>query len=132
MKRFKREAPYNAFQMKLFSAIATVSVVATSAIDIAAANAKPFVYTSVFSDSRTYEECIKSTESILRNHQFKDFEIDNTNKDNRAVSIAGYHESEYLTVEVECDQKLGVIVLAVAGIDNKLAYEIYSKLHNAL
>ena len=118
--------------MKLFGVIATISVVATAVIDIAAANAKPFVYTSLFADGRTYKECLKSAESILKSRQFKDLETDNSNVNVRAVSISGYHENEYVTVEVECDQNLGVTSLAVAGIDNEFTYEIYRKLYDAL
>ena len=118
--------------MKLFGVIATISVIATSAIDIAAASAKPFVYTSFFADGRTYKECLKSAESILKSRQFKDLEIDNSNENVSAVSISGYHENEYVTVEVECDQNLGVTSLAVAGIDNEFTYKIYRKLYDAL
>ena len=118
--------------MKLFGVIATISVIATSAIDIAAASAKPFVYTSLFADGRAYKECLKDAESILKSRQFKGLEIDNSNENVSAVSISGYHENEYVTVEVECDQNLGVTSLAVAGIDNEFTYKIYRKLYDAL
>lgn len=118
--------------MKLLGVIATISLIATSAVDITAANAKPFVYTSLFADGRTYEECLKSAESTLKSRQFKDLEIDNSNENVRAVSISGYHENEYVTVEVECDQSLGVTSLAVAGIDNEFTYKIYRILYDAL
>lgn len=118
--------------MKLFSVIAAIPVIATSAIDIAAANAKPFVYTSLYADGRAYKECLEDAESILKSRQFKDLEIDNSNEIVRAVSISGYHENEYVTVEVECDQNLGVTSLAVAGIDNEFTYKIYRKLYDAL
>ena len=45
------------------------------------------------------------------------------------MSITGYHQTEYLTVEIQCDQKMGVSVLGVSGLDNTIAYEMYKKLH---
>ena len=124
--------PQHLSQMKLFTAIAAAAFVGTSALDISAANAKPFLYASTFADSRTYAECLKGTESILKKHQFEDFEFDNANKAYRSVSISGYYKNEYLTVEVECDQKLGVTSLSVAGLDNEFTYQIYVKLFEAI
>ena len=116
--------------MKPIKAIAAAAVVSTSLSGHLAANAKPFIYTSVWSYSANRDKCIKSAEAVLAKHGFKDFESQNLSKD-RSKKISGYHKSEYITAEIECDQKIGVTTLGVAGLDNDATYDMYSKLHDA-
>ena len=97
----------------------------------AAVKAKPFIYTSFYSYSGSYKSCIKKAEAVLTSLGFEEFEYDNTDENNRSVSIAGYHKNEYLTAEIECDQKLGITSLGIAGLDNEITFEYYEKLHDS-
>ena len=114
--------------MKLLST--TIAAVSTLMFASSAVEAKPFIYTSFYSYSGSYKSCIKKAEAALKSLGFQGFERDNTNERIRSVSIAGYHESEYLTAEIECDQKLGVTSLGVAALDNDIAYEYFLKLYD--
>ena len=115
--------------MKILSA--TTTAIAALLFAGSAAIAKPFIYTSFYSYSGSYKSCIKKAEAALKRLGFERFEHENTNEKNRSVSIAGYHESEYLTAEIECDQKLGITSLGVAGLDNDITYEYYGKLYDS-
>ena len=59
------------------------------------------------------------------------FEIETVNESNRSVSISGDHKTEYIVVEIACDQKLGVTALSIAGLDNEYTYDLYLKLFNS-
>jgi hypothetical protein len=39
--------------------------------------------------------------------------------------------NEYLSVEIECNQKMGITVLGVAGLDNELTWKTYKALNKA-
>ena len=94
-------------------------------------NAKPFVYTSVFSYDSTYKVCLRNAKELLRKNGFDRFEDDDINIKSRRAATTAYHESEYITVDITCYQKHGITSLAVSGLDNDLTYRIYEKFYNS-
>ena len=68
--------------------------------------------------------------TVLQENDFGDFDEDQYLEE-RISDITGYHKSESLTAEIECNQKLGITVLGVSGLDNELTYKMYEILHKA-
>ena len=68
--------------------------------------------------------------TVLQENRFGDFDEDQYLEE-RKSDITGYHKSESLTAEIECNQKLGITVLGVSGLDNELTYKMYKILHKA-
>ena len=102
--------------MKLFTSIAAVAVIAGSPLlHITSANAKPFIYSNTFAYSGTIEQCLKGAEAVLKNNEVEDIQIE-YKQDNRIAFIYGSHRNEYTAVQIECNQKLGITALAIAGI----------------
>ena len=73
--------------------------------------------------------CLKNAKKVFENHNFDPSDVDRTQEKRRVVSVTGYHREEYLTAEIQCDQKMGVTALGVSGLDNDTTYEFYVKLH---
>ena len=118
-------------QMKLLNAIAAAAVCGTFLFATKRAEAKPFVYVDSYSYSGTADECLKNARSVLNKLAFNNFDIDDSLKKERRLSVTGYHKEEYLSVEIECDQKMGVTSLGVSGLDHELTYDMYGKLHKS-
>ena len=59
------------------------------------------------------------------------FYDDQISKKDRAGKVSGYRSDEYLSVEIECHQKMGITVVGVAGLDNDLTWKTYQALNNA-
>ncbi len=118
-------------QMKFLTSIAAAAVIGTSLLTPKSAEAKPFIYVDNYSYGGTTEQCLKNAQQVLKNHNFDSINEDISLQKERVVSVTGYHQKEYLTVEIQCDQKMGVTVLGVSGLDNKITYETYKKLHKA-
>ena len=116
--------------MKLLFSIAASSVISGSLLAADQAKARPFIYVNSWAYNGSALQCIENVEPVLSKLKFENFDSQQTD-DKRATKITGYHKKEYVTVEIECDQKLGITVIGVAGIDNDLTYEIYSKLRKA-
>jgi len=117
-------------QMKVLEALPAAAVfLVTSALNTSSASAKPFIYADSYSYNGTYKECLKKAEILLKKHDFRDLYVEN--EIDRRSSITGYHKSEHITVEIECNQKLGVTVLGVAGLDNEFTFKTYQKLGNS-
>ena len=119
------------YQMKLLNAIAAAVVCGTFLFATKRAEAKPFIYVDSYSYGGTAEKCLKNARSVLKKLEFDDFDIDDSLKKERKLSITGYHKEEYLSAEIECDQKMGVSSLGVSGLDHDLTYEMYGKLHES-
>jgi hypothetical protein len=68
---------------------------------------------------------------VLNKLAFDNFYIDDSLKKERKLSISGYHKDEYLSVEIECDQKMGVTSLGVSGLDHELTFDMYEKLYKS-
>ena len=115
--------------MKLLSTVA--STVATLLLTNTAVEAKPFLYLSTFSYSGTYQTCISQAEEVLKKFNFEDFEYDKNNEKDRLVAISGYHKDEFMSIQIECDQKMGITSFGIAGLDNDTTYEYYKKIHDA-
>ena len=117
--------------MKIFTSIATTAVIVGSPlINIASANAKPFIYSNAFEYRGTSKQCLKGAEAVLKRYEIEDVQIEYT-KDWRIAFIHGSHKSEYIAIQIECNQKLGVTTLAIAGLDNDFTFQLYSKLFDA-
>ena len=95
------------------------------------AQAKPFLYVISYSHSGTMEECLAGAKRAMRKEGIDSFYDDSIDEGNRAGKASGYSSNEYLAVEIECDQKMGVTVLGVAGLDNDLAWKTYKALTKA-
>ena len=114
--------------MKFFTSIAAVAAIAGSPLlHIASANAKPFIYSNTFAYSGTNEQCLKGAEAVLKNNGVEDIQIE-YKQDNRIAFIYGSHRNEYTAIQIECNQKLGITALAIAGLDNDFTFQLYSKL----
>jgi len=115
--------------MKLFNSIAAAAFVGTGLLSSVNVEAKPFIYVDNYMYSGTTEQCLKNAKGVLKKHNFNLGNTDTSLQKERVVSVTGYHQTEYLTAEIQCDQKMGVSVLGVSGLDNTIAYEMYKKLH---
>ena len=118
-------------QMKLINAIAAAAVCGTFLFATKRAEAKPFIYVDSYSYSGTAEQCLKNARIVLNKLAFDNFYIDDSLKKERKLSISGYHKDEYLSVEIECDQKMGVTSLGVSGLDHELTFDMYEKLYKS-
>lgn len=116
--------------MKLSSLVA-LAVFGTCFLNAKRVEAKPFLYTDSYSHGGTAQKCLANAKSTLKKLSFDNFSVDDSSKDLRSLSIKGYHQDEYIVAEIECNQKLGVTILGVSGLDNEMTYEMYSKLHRA-
>jgi hypothetical protein len=83
-----------------------------------------------YSHGNTHQKCIAQAKTVLQQNGFGNFDQDQYLED-RVSEITGYHNEESLTVEIECDQKLGTTSLAVSGLDNQLTFDMYKVLHKA-
>ena len=117
--------------MKFFSSFAIATVIGTGLLATKSAEAKPFIYIDNYAYGGTTVQCLKNAKQVLENHNFNPSNVDTTLQRERVVSITGYHQKEYLVAEIQCDQKMGVTVLGVSGLDNDITYEYYKKLHQA-
>ena len=117
--------------MKFFSLVAASTVIGTGLIASKSAEAKPFIYVDNYTYGGTTEQCLKNAKQVLEDHNFNPSDVDTTLQRERVVSITGFHQKEYLVAEIQCDQKMGVTVLGVSGLDNEITYEFYKKLHKA-
>jgi len=59
------------------------------------------------------------------------FYDDTLSTKNRVGKVSGSSSNEYLSVEIECNQKMGITVLGVAGLDNELTWKTYEALNKA-
>ena len=116
--------------MARFLPVALASIVGGSIAFADPAVAKPYIYVTSGTYNGTAIECMNNVKPVLSRLQFGNFESDQSN-DKRITKISGYHNDEYVTVEVECDQKLGITAVGVAGLDNKLTFDLYNKVINA-
>ena len=96
-----------------------------------AVQAKPFLYVTSFSHGGTMKECLAGAKSAMKREGIDSFYDDFISTKNRYGKVSGYSSNEYLSVEIECDQKMGVTVLGVAGLDNDLAWDTYQALRKA-
>ena len=117
--------------MKPFNAIASSIICGTCLLATKGVEAKPFIYVDSYSYDGTADKCVENAESELKKLEFENFVIDNSLKNKRKLSVAGYHKDEYIAVEIHCDQKIGITSLGVSGLDPDLTYEMYGKLHKA-
>ena len=67
---------------------------------------------------------------VLKANGFEEFDIHEDSK-YRTSSVKGYHKSESLTAEIECNQKLGITSFGVSSLDNEITYKMYGKLFDA-
>ncbi|MDC0303113.1 hypothetical protein OAL13_00670 [bacterium] len=116
--------------MELFSSIAALAIAATSLVATNHANARPQLFIDSFTHGGTYKECMASAKKVLSANGFAEFHEDEDSK-YRTASVKGYHKSESLTAEIECNQKLGITVFGVSGLDNEITYKMYGKLFDA-
>ena len=116
--------------MKLFSSLAVLPIAAISLFATNQANARPHLFIDSFTHGRTYKECTASAKKVLKANGFEEFDIHEDSK-YRTSSVKGYHKSESLTAEIECNQKLGITSFGVSGLDNEITYKMYGKLFDA-
>ena len=116
--------------MKLFSAVAVLAITSTMLMTASRASARPHLFIDSFSHGRTYKVCIADAKKVLEANGFENFD---TNEDSkyRSSSVRGYHKSESLTAEIECNQKLGITLFGVSGLDSEITYKMYQKLFDA-
>ena len=107
-------------------AFLTVLVTASPAVQ-----AKPFLYVTSFSHGGNVKECLAGAKSAMKQEGIDAFYDDFISTKNRVGKVSGYNSNEYLSVEIECDQKMGVTVLGVAGLDNDLTWDTYQALRKA-
>ena len=120
--------------MKVFSSIAAATAAAaigTGLLASKSAEAKPFIYVDNYEYNGTTEMCLKNAKKALEDHNFDPSDVDKTLLKKGVVSVTGYHREEYLSAEIQCDQKMGVTVLGVSGLNDDITYEFYGKLHEA-
>ena len=96
-----------------------------------AVQAKPFLYVISFPYSGKLENCLSGARKAMKAQGINTFYDDQISKKDRAGKVSGYSSDEYLSVEIECDQKMGITVLGVAGLDNDLTWKTYQALNNA-
>ena len=115
------------FVMRLFFTAAAASI-ALAGLPISSVMAKPFLYVISLSHTGDYQQCMRNAKEALKKVGINNFYDDVVSEQNRAGKISGYSADEFLSVEVECDQKMGVTAFGVAGLDNDLTYDTYQKL----
>ena len=96
-----------------------------------AVNAKPFLYVTSFSHGGKVEDCLAGAKKAIQKEGIDSFYDDTLSTKHRVGKVSGYSTNEYLSVEIECDQKMGVTVLGVAGLDNDLTWKTYQSLKKA-
>ena len=116
--------------MKLLSPVAVLVIAGTSLFATNQANARPQLFIDSFTNGDTYKVCIASAKKVLKANGFEEFHEDEDSK-YRSASVTGYHKSESLTAEIECNQKLGITLFGVSGLDNEITYKMYQKLYDA-
>ena len=116
--------------MKLSSLVA-LAFFCTCFLNAKRVEAKPFLYTDSYSHGGTAQKCLANAKSTLKKLSFDNFRVDDSSKHLRSLSVKGYHQEEYIVAEIECNQKLGITMLGVSGLDSEMTYEIYLKLHKA-
>ena len=119
---------YTDFTVKLF--FAAIAITGTTLLSAGKVNARPYIYMDSYSHGNTHQKCIAQAKTVLQENGFRNFDEDQYLED-RVSEITGYHNDESLTVEIECDQKLGTTSLAVSGLDNQLTFDMYKVLHKA-
>ena len=116
--------------MKASSLIA-LAVFGTCFLNAKRVEAKPFLYTDSYPHGGNAQGCLAKAKSALKKLSFDNFDVDDSSKHIRSLSVKGYHQEEYIIAEIECNQKLGITTLGVSGLDNDMTYEMYLKLHEA-
>ncbi len=119
---------YTDFTVKLF--LAAIAITGTTLLSAGKVNARPYIYMDSYSHGNTHQKCIAQAKTVLQQNGFGNFDEDQYLED-RVSEITGYHNEESLTVEIECDQKLGTTSLAVSGLDGDFTYKMYGILFNA-
>ena len=114
--------------MKLFFAV--VAITGTTLLSAGNVKARPYIYMGSYSHGNSHQKCMTQAKTVLQENGFGDFDEDQYLEE-RISDITGYHKSESLTAEIECNQKLGITVFGVSGLDNRLTYKMYKILHKA-
>ena len=96
-----------------------------------AAQAKPFLYVRSFPHGGKVENCLAAAKKAMQEQGIDRFYDDTLSTKNRVGKVSGSSSNEYLSVEIECNQKMGITVLGVAGLDNELTWKTYKALNKA-
>tara|TARA_Y100000991_G_scaffold56285_1_gene41149 strand:+ start:1837 stop:2193 length:357 start_codon:yes stop_codon:yes gene_type:complete len=101
-----------------------------SSVAIQSAQARPYLYVDVFEHGGSVQECLDGAEAALIDLGFTE-DLGRDRIGEKQGSVSGQMESDSVSAEIYCDQKLGVTSIGVAGLDNDLSYEKYRALFKA-
>ena len=99
-------------------------------VAIPSAQARPYLYVDVFEHGGSVKQCLDGAEAVLIDLGFTE-DLGRDRIGEKQGSVSGQMESDAVSAEIYCDQKLGVTSIGVAGLDNDLSYEKYTALFDA-
>ena len=101
---------------------------------IAPSFARPYQYMNGFSYSGSAKECLLSAEKVLKKAGFsRDLltELFEDKMTGLGGTVEGYLKDLPVVASIECNQREGISVLAVSGLDADITYEKYELLFDA-
>ena len=101
-----------------------------AAVSTGTAHARPHLYSDAFDYSGTVFECMKGARQALHDAGFKD-NLYKEMQDEKIGFVKGNLRSDSVTAEITCNQKLGITVMAVSGLDDNLTHKKYLSLYDA-
>lgn len=101
-----------------------------AAVSAGSAQARPHLYSDAFDYSGTVFECMKGARQALSNAGFKD-NLYKEMQDAKVGFVKGDLKSDSVTAEITCNQKLGITVMAVSGLDDNLTHKKYLTLYDS-
>ena len=109
-------------------AIALTGIVAVASAG--SAQARPYLYSDAFDYSGTVFECMKGARQALSDAGFND-NLYKEMQDEKIGFVKGDLKNDSVTAEITCNQKLGITVMAVSGLDDNLTHKKYLTLYDA-